>query len=182
MHSFHLMRNIEVTGALIMVLSSIPVFSSIRLLRATRFATDSLLGAKKHLYKWVCPSGRPSVRPFVRPSVRPFVFPSIRRSVRSSVRPFVGPSVCWSVCPSVCWSIRPSVRWFVHLSVGPLRLLIFGDIDVLLSTAWPVLARVSSVECLCQPTRRAPLTVIQKTFTRGHKDSTVSQARERMSW
>ena len=119
-----MMRNIEVTGALIMVLSSIPVFSSIRLLRATRFATDSLLGAKKHLYKWVCPSGRPSVRPFVRLSVRscfrPSVGRSVRRSVHLSVRPFVGrsvrPSVGLSVLLSVGSSICRSVRYAFSFS------------------------------------------------------------------
>ena len=51
------------------------------------------LGANKHLYKWVCPSVRPSVR----------------------------------------------------LSVPPLRLFIFGDIDMLISTAWPVLALVINI-------------------------------------
>ena len=34
-------------------------------------------------------------------------------------------------------------KW-VRRSVGPLRLFIFGDIDALLSTAWPVLALVDS--------------------------------------
>ena len=38
--------------------------------------------------------------------------------------------------------VCPSVRRLVHLSVCPLCPLIFGGIDVLLSTAWPVLALV----------------------------------------
>ena len=44
-------------------------------------------------------------------------------------KPFLGASkhLCEWVCP-------PSIR--------PLRLFIFGDIDVLISTAWPVLAPV----------------------------------------
>ena len=50
---------------------------------------------------------------------------------------------------SVSGSVRPSV----HRSVGPLRLFIFGDIDVLLSTAWPVLALVRSL-LICSPLDR----------------------------
>ena len=79
------------TDPLIEVLLSTEEFLNIELIH-------SFLGTKKHLYKWVCLSVRPSVRPSIAPSIR-------------------------------------------H-SVGPLRRFIFGGIDVLLSTAWPVLALV----------------------------------------
>ena len=51
---------------------------------------------------------------------------------------FLSTSISWSVRPLVCPLVRASVR----LSVRPLRFFIFGDIDMLSSTAWPVLALV----------------------------------------
>ena len=47
------------------------------------------------------------------------------------------------ISTSICGTVRPSVDPSVDPSVSPLRLFIFGGIDELISTAWPVLALVS---------------------------------------
>ena len=66
------------------------------------------LDASSHLYKRVCPSVRPSVRPLVGRPVGLSVHPLVRWSVRPSVRPSVGLSVRPSARPSIRLSVRPS--------------------------------------------------------------------------
>ena len=56
------------------------------------------LGAKEHLYKWVCPSVRPSLRHSVGP-LRLFIFGGIK----------VLRSTAWPVLPLVSYSVRVSI-------------------------------------------------------------------------
>lgn len=87
---------------------------------------------------WVCPSLRPSIRPYVCPSAHGFhCFASrqvLAACIRRSVRPSHRLSVCPSACPSVrsrvsslcCWkslrhkSARPSFRLSVRSRVSSL--------------------------------------------------------------